>query len=331
MMWFGTALRRTGLTAAIAVGAVAATTASAAAGGVPVPGVVVAARVERFTAHAVVAFGTAFAINERGDIAGDFVALGEVHAFLRSGGRLRDLGVRGTESVGYGINDRGHVVGWSNTPGNVSDRHATLWRDGQTIDLGEGAAGGINNRDQVVGGTPINGLPRAFLWENGTRTLLDTPAGSGSGATAINDRGDIVGYVAGLPARWRGGALELLPGPPDGTPAIAADVNELGDVLIHAEKDFDNQGYLLIGERLRPLGIPPGADGFFPRGLNDRDEVVGDGNLGTGARLWRDGRFIALHGVGVNSPEVHDINNRGVMVGVALVNGAQTSAAVSWS
>jgi probable HAF family extracellular repeat protein len=106
------------------------------------------------------------------------------------------------------INNASQIVGYS-TGGPMSTR-ATMWMDGDTIDLGELAGGsgysdayGINDLGQVVGlssvdpHSPGNGLS-AFLWENGTmydlNDLIDPSVGwILTEAFDINNSGQIAG------------------------------------------------------------------------------------------------------------------------------------------
>jgi probable HAF family extracellular repeat protein len=217
--------------------------------------------------------------------------------------------------------------------GSVSN-HAVLWRDGQVIDLGEGRALGINNRDQVVGIAAVDGRNRAFRWENGRRTLLETPDGAVSSAVAINDRGDVVGEISApvsAPVRWRNGHLQHLPVPAPGVAAAATDMNELGQVLITTSEDVANKGYLLTGSRLRPLGVPAGEVGILPAALNDRGDVAALGSSGGGPLLWRDGRFTALPTAGFGFAQAHDLNNRDVVVGGGNSTATNTFQALLWS
>jgi probable HAF family extracellular repeat protein len=109
------------------------------------------------------------------------------------------------------INNRGDVVGFSDVPGDsatVTKFHAFLWtKEGGTQNLGTlpgdttSQALGINDKGQVVGfsyGGP-NG-PRAFLWENGAMTDLNSLVPSGSLhltiASDINNRGEIAGSAS---------------------------------------------------------------------------------------------------------------------------------------
>jgi probable HAF family extracellular repeat protein len=157
--------------------------------------------------------GAAIAINDRGQVAGASgicqspSLANAVHAVLWDGGSVIDLGSLGgtTHNAATAISSHGHVVGFSNLPGDVNS-HAFLWtQDRGMKDLGTltgdvfSAAFGINNKDQVVGlSCDANGNCRAFLWQNGVLTDLNTLIPPGSPlflfyAGDINSRGEIVG------------------------------------------------------------------------------------------------------------------------------------------
>jgi probable HAF family extracellular repeat protein len=153
--------------------------------------------------------GIAFAINDKSQVVGitGSCSFGVVHAVLWQNGAVTDLGNLGgtTDNWAEAINNQGQAVGWSNLPGDMT-YHTFLWTEDKGMqDLGTlpgdfaSAAGGINSKGQVVGTSyDASGNPRAFLWQRGVMTDLNTliPAGSplflldGNG---VNSQGEIVG------------------------------------------------------------------------------------------------------------------------------------------
>jgi len=135
-------------------------------------------------------FNRAFAINDRSVVAGHFQSDG----VLWRRGMLFDLG---DLLVGWTINDH-LVVGGAASFGDQI--HAALWRRGETIDLGTlpggtfSAARSVNNRNQVVGESTVDGT-HGFIWEDGVMLQLpDLIQGTGATfARDINNRGQIVG------------------------------------------------------------------------------------------------------------------------------------------
>ncbi len=150
--------------------------------------------------------------------------------------RVVDLGIDGF-AIPHAINDRGHVVGEIYSPGHT---RAFFWRDGKLVDLNvggvESAAFDVNNQDAVVGyRTNERNEPRAFLWQNGRTTDLGVlPGGWVSTATAINDRGLVVGSsnVADNYGEhaflWRNGVMSDLSNEPY---SGARDINDAGQVV----------------------------------------------------------------------------------------------------
>jgi len=99
----------------------------------------------------------AFAINERGDVAGQSATpAGEIHAVLWQDGEVLDLGTfGGARGEALDVNELGQVVGVTEVGGGAG-RRAFLWQDGELYDLGGiggdfSAAYGINNHGEVVG------------------------------------------------------------------------------------------------------------------------------------------------------------------------------------
>jgi probable HAF family extracellular repeat protein len=96
------------------------------------------------------------------------------------------------------INDHGQVAGSSETDSMQS--HAFIYEDGKMSDLGtlpghvNSGAFGINNRGQVVGDS-YSPLDHPFLFDKGVMINLAAGSALSSLATAINNRGDAVGYA----------------------------------------------------------------------------------------------------------------------------------------
>ncbi len=165
--------------------------------------------------------GAATAINDRGQVAGISgtcdQAVGRytaAHAVLWDNGTVIDIGNLGDNAwnTPMAIDQRGDIAGFAALPGSDPDGptlHAFLWtRGGGIRDLGTlpgdaiSEALGINNLRQVVGlSCNASGACRAFLWQGGVMTDLNTlvaPGYSGvlTDAQDINDRGEITGQAS---------------------------------------------------------------------------------------------------------------------------------------
>jgi len=166
--------------------------------------------------------GVAQEINENGEVVGGsgtcatfntnfFYNLVPVHALLWEKGHATDLGNLGGKTgqaggnIAYDINNQGQVVGNSDLPGDTTF-HAFLWtkRTGMQ-DLGTVSGDvasvsiSINDGGSVVGASlDANFNPRAFLWEKGMMTDLNTLIAGHSPlylltGRSINSSGEITG------------------------------------------------------------------------------------------------------------------------------------------
>jgi uncharacterized membrane protein len=134
-------------------------------------------------------------------------------------GRVHELPTVGVDPDGtvLGINDSGHLAGTTgactafniDTFITVLPVHAVLWENGKAIDLGGlggvtgGFALGMNNRDDVVGGSDLSGdtATHAFLWTKESGKMQDLrPVDDDffSTAIAVNDERDTVGVESRL-------------------------------------------------------------------------------------------------------------------------------------
>jgi uncharacterized repeat protein (TIGR01451 family) len=149
-------------------------------------------------------FSDAYGINNSGVIVGESgTADGFTHAFKVVDGIMIDLGTPSPNFAGSfarDINDAGTIVGGVWVENSYAVHPFVLTADGAWDVVTEitGFAEGINEDGAVVGNFFGSHPERAFVYENGVVTDLNTliPAGSGwelSVAYDINDRGQIVG------------------------------------------------------------------------------------------------------------------------------------------
>jgi probable HAF family extracellular repeat protein len=165
----------------------------------------------------------AYGINNRGQVVGDYRdASGRVHGYLWDKGRFRTVDVPGAgDTTATDLNDRGQLIGvYSNDRDLRSPVHGFVLQRGRYASFDAPGAVlwtlpfGINNRGQIVGFTTDGpGLRQSqeihgFLLAKGAGgpfTGIDVPGAPATGATGINDRGQIVGLYANP---------EAPPGPP---------------------------------------------------------------------------------------------------------------------
>ena len=217
----------------------------------------------------------------------------------------------------YGMNDAEQVVGmWGGAP--------ALWEDGEVIDLVPGHSGwayDVNNSGQVVG-EYYDGIPQAFLWEDGEVTTLGALGGSGAKARAINDACQIVGWAStgsDLHAfLYTDGVMSDL-GTLGGPKSWALGINAAGDVVGRANTDEEpppggspiNRAFLYRDGTMTAIA----SDGSIALDINDLGQVVGR-DAGNGF-LWDDGEITYLE----DFAEAWAINNLGQVVGYGGIYG----------
>jgi probable HAF family extracellular repeat protein len=222
-------------------------------------------------------------INNRGQVVGAVFNRNTVSgpAFLWENGALTPLGTPPGETTfldAFSLNNVGQVVGLRRlSPGGTPQ--AVLYDGGRVTDLPFQSVAAINDAGQVAGSATFAAGP--LLYDRGTVTPVPpiTSSLTNGQATALNSRGDVVGFMSS-----------------------GAQFN----------------AFLYSGGRTTDLGAL-GGRGSRANSLNDRGQVVGKfilpGVVGEHAFLYSDGRMTDLGVLGGIVSEAADINNNGQIVG----------------
>jgi probable HAF family extracellular repeat protein len=178
---------------------------------------------------------------------------------------------------------------------------------------------GLNNRGEIVGyGHTASGEIHAFHWAGGTMTDAGVLFPRWPGALyAINDQGVGVGTGNGTEvAIWKDGTWTSL-NVAEGTPV---DINKRGDVAGTRWAGSRSVGYLYSNGVMTQYAPTQTWLSSGVTALNDRGVVVGSWSLDFGVRhafLGQDGAVTALRTFGGPNSWANDVNNHGVVVGVA--------------
>jgi len=162
-------------------------------------------------------FSRGFAINSSGQVAGSAIYPGsnffpQQTAVVWKDGVASLLGssLAGVNSIAYGINDAGVVVGYECVGNSIPDAcSAKVWKDSQTYSLKKlggnfAEAYAINNAGQIAGTAMLQGdnITHAVRWDGEHITDLGTLGGDYSYARSINSSGKVVGAATGAGNVW---------------------------------------------------------------------------------------------------------------------------------
>lgn len=246
----------------------------------------------------------AVAINDKGEVLGHWTAAGgQRRGFIYYQGKRRDIGaLRGTFARYTDINNAGYVTataesprfpggwrGYLRDPGgkfrDVGNLTFPDWPDVPTLNT----ALALNNRNQVTGETGPFSQPdqplRAYTWTRGVMRDLGDFGWAPNGGNAINDRGQITGYMS-VPTGFRsrvayiysnGRLIDI-----DGRGAAIPERSSIGagiDNYGHVVGSSDHlSGFVYRGKRMQSLNalIDPksGWDIVEPEAINDAGQIA---------------------------------------------------------
>jgi probable HAF family extracellular repeat protein len=278
------------------------------------------------------------------------------------------------------LNNQGALVAYADTStpnpnpgcaipfGNPPDcfvEHPVVLRNGSVTEL-DVLPGGMNSqtiwisRSGLIAGfsengliDPLTGLPqgRAVLWtkDGQVNDLGTVPGGNESLATAVNSRGQVVGFsnndvpdpasLAGLGTQtraflWQNGVMQDL-GTLGGTDGLAFGINERGQTFgfSYTNSDATLDPFFWQNGTMTDIGSLGGTFGI-PNWLNSRGQVVGNSNLAGDAThhgfLWDRGTLTDLGTLGGDNSEADWISDSGLVVGRADVPGSLTHHGFLW-
>jgi probable HAF family extracellular repeat protein len=276
-----------------------------------------------------------------------------LRGFLYSDGQLLEISpLPGDTDISVAdINNFGQVLANSANDNNFTGVTPLIYSDGtaQSIDL-NGIAYAINDSGQVVGGTSGGGIfpelafpfGAAFLYSNGTTTIVNTNLGENYVAYGLNNLSQVVG-IFGSPGRaflYDNGAITNLGTFPGDDYSTAFDINDLGQVVGHSSPNgIDDATAFLYSSTAGMISLGklfPTDNYSSALGINNNGQIVGLSGTnpnfftttGEGFRafLYSDGIMQDLNSLiapdsGVILTQAENINDRGEIVGAGSING----------
>jgi uncharacterized membrane protein len=168
-----------------------------------------------------------------------------------------------------------------------------------------------------------------FLFSQGVFTHFRFPGSIDTRPEDINNHSVIVGSFTfafngpSHPFMVRNGVFTeiKLPGFPNAD-AIAAGINDLGDITGVITANGVVQSYLLHQGKVTLISFPGAAGGTFARSINNAGVIVGVFRTGpestahAGGFTWKNGVFTTIEVPGSNDTFPSKINDKGVIVGL---------------
>jgi probable HAF family extracellular repeat protein len=225
-----------------------------------------------------------------------------------------------TPTTNYTITDLG-AVGYYYGYNYGNYYYATS--EGVIYGLTQGAMVSVNAAEQVVSTVTNN----AVVWQNGVLTQLSP---INSGAAALNDNGEIVGYATGanyttLATVWQNGQQTSLALPLGGAYSSAAGVNAAGTVVGEYQVRSSNSYFwhAILWQNGTPTDLGTLSNGQYSlaTAINVSNQVVGWSNVSattfvTHAFVWQNGQMQDLGTLpGGTASEANAINDSGEIVG----------------
>ncbi|WP_445372352.1 hypothetical protein ACH518_06830 [Methylomonas sp. HW2-6] len=263
-------------------------------------------------------------------------------SYIYRNGSAEEITVGGKSVQAYAINNRGDVVASVNVDADHPyTNQLFIRRDGAnemtglSTDSRKGVSWAINDHGDIAG-TLIGGeRAEGVIYRNGT--LLKT---GGAGASAINNRGDAAGYVAGpgglgsVAHLYRDGVGQAIGGL-GGYSGQGLAINAGGEVVGYSSLSPDE--YLLhafhyANGRMQDLGSLGGDSRASD--INDTSQIVGYSRTTDNAMhavLWNNGRIYDLNRLAADGWTLHHalgINRYGQIVGFGSHEGAEAEGFV---